>query len=150
MDIIYTPVLKLFGWNSFLNEQPDDLRGIAAEFQQSFATLGCGIAFGTLLVTTIVCVCFYYFKWCNGSSNRFKYRYRLRWWLCWMAISTICTIFGTYILEILILDNIQLGEKFIFAVTLANVIYSILCFSFFSIAAAKLRGKQTNASCTPF
>ena len=154
MDFIYTPFLKLFGWNSFLNEQPNDLRGIAAQFQQYFATLGCGSAFGTLLVITIVGVILYYFKWCNGSSKRFQYRFRLKWWLIWLFSTALITALFTYIVlliaEYFLLNNNQLGKEFYYAVSICNFIYSLVIFFVFSIAAAKLGDKHTNASCTPF
>ena len=151
MFILYKWMLRLFGWNVWVIEQPEETRQKAAQFQQQFNELGCSAAFIELLLLILLAVVLYYFWWSNGSSKRFKYRYRVQWWILWLFASAIVTALLTPgILSVIFLDVPFNFKAALVAVSICNFLYSIILFFVSSIIITKACPQSTNASCTPF
>lgn len=149
MILIYEWMLRIFGWNTFVVNQPDALRQDASQFQKLFNTLGVSTAICTLIVVTFLGIYIYYFIWNKHSSSKFKYRFRLKWWFMFLFLTTFAVSVLTYIIVPLVLDS-QFNTNAYVALSLCNFLYSILVFAFYSFIVVYFLGKHTNASCTPF
>lgn len=149
MIIIYEWMLRMFGWNTFVVNQPDALKHKASEFQKLFNALGVGTAAGTLVLVTLLGVYIYYFVWNKHSSSKFKYRFRLKWWFMFLILTAIIVSILTYVVVPLVLNS-QFNTNAYVALSLCNFLYSILVFVFYSFIVVYFLGKHTNASCTPF
>ena len=150
MIVLYKWMLKIFGWNTFVSSQPDDLRPAAAKFQQLFNTLGLTSAAVTLVVVTLLSVCAYYFIWNRGSSSALKYRYRIGWWLLFLFVTAAVVALATNGVMHICLNGQHFQTNAYWAVALCNFLYSLLVFFGASVLVAKAFAKHTNASCTPF
>lgn len=149
MIIIYEWMLRIFGWNTFVVNQPDALRQQASVFQKMFNTMGVTSAVLTLILGTVLFASFYYFYWNKYSSYKFKYRYRLKWWFMFLFLTAILVSILTYVVVPLVLNS-QFNTNAYVALSLCNFLYSILVFVFYSFIVVYFLGKHTNASCTPF
>lgn len=149
MIIIYEWMLRIFGWNTFVVNQPVELRQRASAFQKLFNSLGVSVAALTLVLVTFLFVYIYYFIWNKYSSTKFKYRYRIKWWLIFLFSTAFIVSIFTYIVVPIIL-NTQFNTNAYVALSLCNFLYTILVFIFYSFVVVYFFGKHTNASCTPF
>ena len=150
MIVLYQWMLKIFGWNTFVPKQPDELRPAAATFQHLFNTLGLTSAAATLVIVTILSVCVYYFIWNRGSSSALKYRYRIGWWLLFLFVTAVVVALATNGVMHICLNGQHFQTNAYWAVALCNFLYSLLVFFGASVLVAKVFAKHTNASCTPF
>lgn len=153
MISIYRWILQLFGWNSWVAGQPEQLQPTAAQFQRSFNSLGVTSAAITLGITIFIAVLVFYFWWSNGSSRFCKYRYRLRWWFLWMFASSLVVVSATALVMHIVLNG-QTGYNLdshnaYWAIYICNFIYSTVLYFVLSIIISWATPKYTNASCTP-
>lgn len=150
MLAVYKWMLNIFGWNNFIARQPEDLRQKAGEFMREFSAVGTSSAFLTLILFAILGLVLYYFVFTKFSSKRIKYRYRLTWWLVWFFLTSILTMAITPLMMRLFMSwSDFLAGKFFWAVSLCNLIYSLIIF-FIGSLIIKQFPKFTDASCTPF
>ena len=150
MLLMYKWMLVIFGWNRFISDQPNDLKLLANQFFRIFSDVGTVSAFITMSVLTIIAVVLYYFWWTNGSSKHFKFRYRIRWWLLWGLVTSVLVMVVTpFVMQMLMQSDFHGGDKFYWAVSLCNLLYSIVIFFIGSVISQSFT-KLTNASCTPF
>lgn len=150
MLAVYKWMLNIFGWNNFIARQPEDLRQKASEFMREFSAIGTSSAFLTLILFAILGLVLYYFVFTKFSSKRIKYRYRLTWWLVWFFLTSILTMVITPLVMRLFMSwSDFLAGKFFWAVSLCNLIYSLVIFLIGSLIIVQFP-KFTDASCTPF
>ena len=149
---LYKWMLQLFGWNNFVAEQPEGLRQQAAIFYQKFNSIGLDVAFCVCCVALVlVGVVLYYFWWSNGSSKRFKYRYRIHWWITWLLSNSVIVSVVTPFAIKFVLRNYNFNyADALMAVSLCNFLYAIILFFGLSWLVSKMFPKFTNAACTPF
>lgn len=142
-------MLKLFGWNTFVANQPENLRPAAAQFQNLFNTVGLNAAALTLIIVTAIVVVIYYFIWTNHSTPRAKYRYRAWWWLLFLFVSGFATALLTQLSMLLVIGKSIFNTNAFSAVSLCNFLYSLAIFILLSILITASMARFTNASCTP-
>ncbi len=143
-------MLKLFGWNTFVAHQPEELRPAAAQFQNIFNTVGLSAAAGTLIVLALISVVVFYFLWSKGSSPRIKYRYRIGWWFVFIFVTALVIgLLTTFVMK-LFMNNAHFATDAYMAVSICNFLYSLIVFFLGSLFVSKVFSRYTNASCTPF
>lgn len=150
MDVFYQWMLSFFNWKGWVASQPEELRQHAAQFQHMFNTVGVTSAAVILIVIVSISVCIFYFWWSKKTSPKFKYRYRIGWWLLFLFSTAIIVAIVTRLVMPVMIQGIRFQTNAYWAVSLCNFLYAIILYFFISIIITKALPKYTNASCTPF
>lgn len=157
MFFLYKWMLQIFGWVTWGRDDAEPIRVAISSFKSLFQNVGVNVAASVLVILTLLLVCYYYFRWTKHSSARTPFRYRRKWWLMWLIVTSIVVAIATYVITYafmsVCMSNLSMvpgQNKMYMAVSLCNFIYALILFFGLSILFAKAFAKYTNASCTPF